>query len=118
MVATVTDKFDQLSSMMHEKLKRHWAACEAMVMGRGGISAVAQATGMSRTTIRRGIDEIEKEFPQLANTQGAGRIRQPGGGRRSLAANDVSLQADLDRLVEPATRGSSTSPLLWTSKSA
>lgn len=117
MVATVTDKFRQLSSMMHEKLRRRWAACEAMVIGRGGISAVAQATGMSRTTIRHGIAEIEKEYPELTNTLGVGGIRRPGGGRRSLAASDASLQANLKRLVEPATRGSSTSPLLWTSKS-
>lgn len=60
MVASVADKFDRLSLMMNEKLKRRWAACEAMAIGRGGISAVARMTGLSRTTIRKGMQEIER----------------------------------------------------------
>lgn len=117
MAAIVADKFDRLSSMMNEKLKRRWAACEAIAMGRGGISAVAQATGISRTTIRKGIREIEQEYPQLAENVSEQRIRRPGGGRPRLSESDPALQAHLKRLVEPATRGEPTSPLLWTSKS-
>ncbi len=117
MVASVADKFGRLSSMMNEKLKRRWAACEAMALGRGGISAVARATAMSRTTIRKAVAEIKQEFPQLAQTIHAGGIRKPGGGRRPLSETDASLRADLERLVESATRGTSTSALQWTSKS-
>jgi hypothetical protein len=62
MVGMVADKFDNLRSLMNEKLKRHWAACEAMALGRGGISTVSEATGMSPTTIRKGIREIEQEL--------------------------------------------------------
>ena len=116
MASVVAEKYVRLSSMMNEKLKRRWAACEAMSLGRGGISAVAQATGISRTTIRKGIQEIEQEYPELSEEVGS-RIRRPGGGRRSLTEGDRNLQSDLKKLVEPATRGSPTSPLLWTSKS-
>lgn len=117
MWASVADKFNRLSSMMNEKLKRRWAACEAMAIGRGGISAVARATGISRTTIRKGVQEIEHEFPQLAEAIDPQRIREPGGGRRTLAETDQTLMLDLERLIAPATRGEPTSALLWTSKS-
>ena len=117
MVASVADKFCQLSSMMNEKLKRRWAACEAMALGRGGISAVARATAMSRTTIRKAVAEIEQRYPHLAETINAGRIRSAGGGRRPLDETVVSLRADLEGLLESATRGASTSALQWTAKS-
>ena len=117
MAADVTVKFHKLSSMMNEKLKRRWAACEAIALGRGGISAVSEATGMSRATIRKGVDEVTNAYPELASQIAAVRIRQPGGGRPALTALDATLVADLKRLIEPATRGEPTSPLLWTSKS-
>ena len=116
MAAVVAEKYDRLSSMMNEKLRRRWAACEAMSMGRGGISAVADATGISRTTIRKGIREIEQEYPGLVDDL-SNRIRRRGGGRRALTESDRSLQSDLKKLVEPATRGEPTTALLWTSKS-
>jgi transposase len=103
--------------MMNEKLKRRWAACEAMAIGRGGISEVSEATGMSRTTIRRGLRELEEAYPNLAGGIGEERIRRAGGGRRSLIEENPSLEATLKKLVDPATRGEPTSPLLWTSKS-
>jgi transposase len=103
--------------MMNEKLKRRWAACEAIALGRGGISAVSEATGMSRATIRKGVGEVTNAYPELASQIAAVRIRQPGAGRPALTALDTTLVADLKRLIEPATRGEPTSPLLWTSKS-
>ena len=117
MVVSVADKFHRLSAIMNEKLKRRWAACEALAAGRGGISAVALATGMSRTTIRKGLEEVGREFPELAQTIDSARIRQPGGGRRSLANSDATLKNDLQHLVESSTRGTPTGALLWTSKS-
>jgi hypothetical protein len=113
----VADKFQKLRSMMNEKLKRRWAACEALALGRGGIAVVAQATGMSRTTIRKGIDEVQELYPDLADRVAPERVRQPGGGRHPLTEHDPTLKADLGRLVDPVTRGEPTSPLLWTSKS-
>jgi transposase len=117
MAASVTYKFSRLSPMMNEKLRRRWAACEAMAMGRGGISEVSRATGVSRTTIRKGIAEIEQDYPGLADAIDAQRVRQPGGGRRPLAESDKTLMSDLEQLIAPATRGEPTSALLWTSKS-
>ncbi len=116
MEATIADKFRNLSSLMNEKLKRRWAGCEAMALGRGGISAVAEATGLSRTTIRKGIREVNENYPELAQ-EIHGRIRTPGAGRPPVEQADPAVITDLEQLVSPATRGEPTSPLLWTSKS-
>jgi len=120
MIATIRDKYATLSAMMNERMRRRWAACEALAMGRGGISAVARAAGVSPNTIRRGILEIETELPELAASLEAPerqRIRRPGAGRRRLTEQDRSLMRDLKKLLEPVTRGDPTRPLLWTSKS-
>lgn len=103
--------------MMNEKLKRRWAACEALALGRGGLSVVAEATGMSRSTIRKGIQEVEQDFGDLASRLSGERIRRPGAGRQPIREQDPTFVVDLKRLIEPATRGEPTSPLLWTSKS-
>lgn len=116
MQTAVADKFRNLSFLMNEKLKRRWAGCEAMALGRGGISAVAEATGLSRTTIRKGIQEIKEQYPELVQDI-RGRIRAPGAGRPSVEHTDPTVTSDLEKLVDPATRGEPTSPLLWTSKS-
>lgn len=120
MVATLRDKYDTLVPMMNERMRRRWAACEAMAMGRGGISAVSRETGLSRNTILRGMREIEAEMPKLADAigrQDQERIRQPGGGRRRRTDEDSTLLKDLRKLLEPVTRGDPMSHLLWTSKS-
>ena len=117
MVGVVSEKFDRLRTGMNEKLRRRWAACEAMAMGRGGISAVSDATGISRTTIVKGIREIEEAYPELAERASDERIRRAGGGRHRLTERDPALPETLEKLVAPATRGDPMSPLLWTSKS-
>jgi hypothetical protein len=119
-VATVREKYDTLAPMMNEKMRRRWAACEAMAMGRGGISAVARETGLSRNLILRGIREIEAEMPGLAESIGSQdqqRVRRPGAGRRRRTEEDPGLLKDLKKLLEPVTRGDPMSHLLWTSKS-
>jgi transposase len=88
------------------------AAAESMALGRGGISAVSKTTGVSRQVIRQGLRELEQ-----TPTHSAGRIRRPGGGRKSARQKDPTLVADLEKLVEPTTRGDPESWLLWTSKS-
>ena len=81
-------------------------------MGRSGIALVERATGVSRSTISRGIRELE-----AGETLEAGRTRRPGGGRKRATEKDGKLLVDLDALVEPTASGDPTSPLRWTSKS-
>jgi hypothetical protein len=116
MLTAVVMKYDKLSSMMDERLQRHWAACEAIALGYGGVSQVSRATGLSRVTIRKGIAEVQGTMPDLAR-EIEGRVRRPGGGRRPLAEVDDTLLADLESLLADSTRGDPVSPLLWTNKS-
>ncbi len=91
-----------------------WAAAEALSAGRGGVSAVSRVTGVSRTTIYRGIKELE-DTKSLGDT--TGRTRAAGGGRKKIVDVDPGLRADLDVLLEPVTRGDPESALRWTCKS-
>lgn len=114
--AVLKMKYDKLGAIMDERVKRHWAACEALALGYGGVSAVARVTGLSRSTIRKGIAEVQGEMPLLSQEIG-NRIRRRGGGRRPLAETDVTLKHDLETLIADCTRGDPMSPLLWTCKS-
>jgi transposase len=116
MVSMVTMKYEKLDSTMDERLKRHWAACEALALGYGGISIVARATGLSRITIRKGIAEVQGTMPDLAK-EIEGRIRRPGAGRPVLARKDETLLQDLGQLLSDNTLGDPMSPLFWTCKS-
>lgn len=114
-ISGVRRKFRSLRPGMDERMRRQWAAAEARELGRGGITAVAQATGMSRTTITAGCRELR--LPAKQRRQEVLRVRRPGGGRRSLAEIDPGLLTALEALVEPVTRGDPESPLRWTCKS-
>jgi hypothetical protein len=117
-LATVRQKYEALAPLLHEKAQRRWAACEARALGRGGISLVSTATGLSRPTIRRGLAELNTgPSASEEDAREHARIRRTGGGRPRLTVGDRSLQEDLKRLVDPATRGDPMSPLLWTCKS-
>jgi transposase len=105
-------KFEALAPALNERTRRLWAATEAQALKRGGIAAVARATGLSRITIRKGIAELESGV-----TPGEGRVRRRGGGRPPEVVRDPTLAADLKRLVEPVTRGDPENPLRWTSRS-
>ncbi len=89
-----------------------WAATEAKALGRGGISAVSRATGIDRNTIAKGLKEIES--PETLTPE---RIRREGGGRRRTSVVDPRLMENLERLIDPQTRGDPKSPLRWTCKS-
>ena len=97
-------------------MRRQWAASEASDLGWGGVSAVAIATGLARNTIMVGGRELDyrRAHPRAIVTS---RIREAGGGRKPLTEIDPGLQAALDALVDPATRGHPESPLRWTCKS-
>jgi hypothetical protein len=86
-----------------------------MALGRGGITAVSVATGMSRTTITLGILELRASGPAgVDKVLPSGRSRRPGGGGKPLTRTESTLLADLDALVEPSTRGDAQSSLRWT----
>lgn len=110
--AGIRRRYAELSPVLDERGRRWFAATEARAYGYGGVSLVARITGMARSTIERGIEEIETN--EQVET---GRIRRPGGGRKSKCSQDSTLLPDLQRLVEPATRGDPMRALRWTSKS-
>jgi len=108
----IKQKYMKLLPMFTERSKRIWAATEAQALDRGGVSAVSRATGMDRNTIAKGIRELES--PERLTAE---RIRHPGGGRKRASVIDSTLMKDLERLIDPATRGDPQSPLRWTCKS-
>lgn len=114
-ITQIRRKYRALSVEMDERGRRQWAAAEARELGWGGVTAVAQATHLSRTTITAGLRELELPAGQRA-TEGM-RVRRPGGGRKSLTETDSGLLVALEALVEPTTRGDPESPLRWTCKS-
>jgi hypothetical protein len=116
-IDTVRQKYQSLSPIMDEKLRRRWAATEALALGWGGISAVAEATGLSLNTVRMGIAEDHSAEVDADDPANDPRVRRPGGGRKPLAQRDRTLLTDLEALVSPSTRGDPQSPLRWTSKS-
>ncbi|MGH7163919.1 MAG: ISAzo13 family transposase [Nitrospiraceae bacterium] len=112
---TIRQKFEMLRGVLDERAQRWWAGSEALAHGRGGVTVVHEATGMSRSTIRVGIRELAREDGDEALPHG--RLRKPGGGRKRLTEKQPGLPAALEKLVDPATRGDPMSPLRWTSKS-
>ena len=109
-------KYEALSPLLDERVRRQWAAAEAMAAGWGGLSLVAAATGLARNTIAVGVGELEYRREHPLEEPGT-RIRNPGGGRKPLAQTDPGLRQALEALIDPATRGHPESPLLWTCKS-
>jgi hypothetical protein len=108
-------KYGSLKECFDEARLRLWAAAEARSLGHGGITSVAQVTGLSRRTIHRGLRELAQPRPRLPMP--GRRIRKPGAGRKLLTVRDRELVRDLEALVEPHTRGHPESPLRWTCKS-
>jgi hypothetical protein len=132
----ITMRYELLNSVLGEKQRRLFLAVEAKVLGRGGISQVARATGASRNTIATGLSELEQrpaqhpaptlgeEKKKRRRTRGRRmpvadnkRHRRPGGGRKRTTTLDTTLQRDLEALIEPFAAGDPCSPLRWTCKS-
>lgn len=114
-ITQIRRKYRSLSVEMDERGRRQWAGAEARELGWGGVTAVASATGLSRTTITAGLRELDLPAGQRA-AEGT-RVRQPGGGRKTLSKTDPGLPAALEALIEPTTRGDPESPMRWTCKS-
>jgi len=107
--ATLQSRYEALAPHFDERTERLWCAAEAHAMGRGGVSAVQRATGVSRPRIMRGI--IDLHHAPLPS----GDTRRKGGGRKKLSDKDESLLSDIDAIIEP--KGDPMSLLQWTTKS-
>jgi transposase len=107
----IRERFEVVAPLLDERARRLLAGAEALTIGRGGVSAVARASGLARSTVQRG----------MADVQGAavaqGRVRRAGAGRPRLEARDQTVRRDLEALIEPTSRGDPQSPLRWTTKS-
>jgi Rhodopirellula transposase DDE domain len=91
----IKTRFEKLAPFLDERMRRLVAATESLAVGFGGTSEVSRQTGVSRRAIIRA-----------------------GGGRKKTVDTNGTLKADLERLVEPVTRGDPESALRWTCKSA
>jgi transposase len=110
-------RFRSLSPFLDERMRRLVAAAESEAMGYGGVTAVALATGVSRRAITEGMKELRRPKAACKTPPTQARIRRHGAGRKRTADKDATLLEDLDRLVDPTTRGDPESPLRWTCKS-
>src|SRR5712672_1285554 len=109
-IEPIRERFSAVAPFLDERGRRLVAAAEAFAAGYGGITAVAMATGVAPSTIGRGLKELAQDEPSE-------RIRRPGAGRKRTISKDPTLLADLEKLLEPTTRGDPQSPLRWTCKS-
>jgi Rhodopirellula transposase DDE domain len=107
----IRQRWDMVGSKLDERGRRLFAAIEVRTAGWGGLAIVSRLTGLARSTINRGEDDLDAE--PLAR----GRVRRAGGGRQAVAKVDPGLIPALERLVEPVTLGDPMRPLIWVSKS-
>jgi hypothetical protein len=112
LIRTIHSKYLAILTELDERGIRRWAAAEAMAIGWGGVSAVSQATGISRRTIQNGVAELT-----LSDRLAPDRQRRPGGGRKSRETEQPGLIKALEKLVDSGTRGDPESSLKWTIKS-
>ena len=111
-ITSVATKYANMLNCFSEKSRRRWAATEALSYGHGGISLVCKATGMARSTIHRGINELKAQ-----QTLPPSRIRRHGGGRKQLVDCQKNLLETLEGLIDSSSRGDPESTLRWMSKS-
>lgn len=104
-------RWEAVGSQLDERGRRLFAAGEVRTAGWGGLAVVSRITGLARSTINRGEDDLD------ATPLPKGQVRRCGGGRKAVAATDPELVPELKRLVEPATLGDPVRPLIWVSKS-
>jgi len=109
--AAIRERWETFGSRLNERGRRLFAASEVRAAGRGGLALVSKITGLARSTINRGEDDLDgAPLPE-------GRVRREGGGRRKLSDQHPGLREALLGLVEPATLGDPMRPLVWVSKS-
>src|SRR5882762_8219974 len=104
-------RWETVGCKLDERGRRLFAAGEVRTAGWGGLAVVSRITGLARSTINRGEDDLD------AAPLAKGQVRRAGGGCRAIYQNDPGLLPALERLVEPATLGDPMRPLIWVSKS-
>jgi hypothetical protein len=109
---TARKRYREMAPVLDEQSRRRFVGLEAQGLGRGGVSLMARISGLARSTIYHGLSDIRRNV-----SAPAGRTRKKGGGRKKKATQDPTLVVDLKSLVEAATRGDPTRPLLWTTRS-
>jgi hypothetical protein len=114
-IISIAIKYDKICLFLDERSRRMWCAVEAESYGYGGILLVHKATSVSKSTIAKGKRELHAVMEAVAGNKNY--IRASGGGRKSITEKYPTLLADLDELIEPATRGDPENPLRWSSKS-
>ncbi len=114
-IIQVRIRYEKIAWALDERMRRLFAATEAFALGRGGVTKVAQATGVSRRAIHVGLDELATEKSPVEHQNK--RIRKVGGGRKSIVETESGILSALEKLVEPTTRGDPESALRWTCKS-
>jgi transposase len=110
--AAIQARYAAVAPLIDERARRLLAGSEALAVGRGGVAAVARATGLARTTVQRGVADV-----RAGERVARGRIRRPGAGRPPIEDRDPTLRHDLESLIEPTSRGDPESPLRWTTRS-
>ena len=116
----IRQRWELMRELLNERQRRAMAAAEATVIGHGGVSQVAEATGLARGTISAGVREFKNgtnEFISEVVSAPVRAVRRSGGGRKPTTLKDPSLLPDLLALVDPTTRGDPQSPLRWSCKS-
>lgn len=114
MEKTTIERIKTMLPLLTEKQKRIFLATEAKAIGYGGISQISRISGVSRVTIAQGLKELENPNEETLNTE---RSRRKGGGRNKIEKIYPDIKAELEKLLEPYTKGNPETPLKWTSKS-
>ena len=107
-------RYELLKGQLDERGRRCWLGAEALAVGRGGLTLVAEACAVSPMTVTAGMREVQKSS---SVDKGKARVRRKGGGRKSIEERMPGVKEALEKLVDPYTRGDPESPLRWTSKS-
>ena len=107
--SAIRERWLVVEGALDERGRRLWAAAEAGSHGRGGIAAVVRATGISESTVRRGLAEVRS-----GEQAPVGRVRRAGGGRKRITEREPGLEQALLSLLDGVTAGDPMSPLLWT----
>jgi hypothetical protein len=110
--AAIQARFDAVEPFLNERDRRLFAAGEARAAGRGGIAAVSQTTGIARSTIGRGLQDLRSGAARFSE-----RVRRKGAGRKPATEKQSGILEALNELVESSIRGDPEAPLLWVSKS-
>ena len=109
------EKIKMMLPLLNEKQRRIYLASEAIAMGRGGISEVSRASGISRSVINAGIKDISEGNNNVLCNDAP--IRRKGAGRKPITETQPGIKEALEKLVSDSTYGDPMSPLRWTTKS-